>query len=279
MADMESLRPPSLAGQKVVLAVPRRADIESVAAFCAQFGPQVHAIAATGRLLMAHGAGIIRTMKDAGATRVYADAKLHDTPDEAEDAAKLIWDAGADMLSVHGAGTGIMVQRAVSTAPTGCRVVVVTLLTSITSNMAKAVYGRELPFDEIVGSLARIAGMEHVWGVTCSPKEADMLRRNFTSLKRVIYAARFRDAIHDSVYDQRRLGTLREGVLAQGDLFGIGRDVTGAVSLDADKEVRAAGWQQAFDEVCTAMHAAEAERTAQVERKSTAPQLAVAVGE
>ena len=90
-------------------------------------------------LVTATGTSIFPKMREAGAERIFYDAKLHDIPNTVGGAMKSVVRLGAWCVTVHATGGSAMLQAAVKAAQsvaeaedrTRPRVLAVTVLTSI----------------------------------------------------------------------------------------------------------------------------------------------------
>src|SRR5581483_4742212 len=102
-------------------------------------------------------------------------------------------------------------------------VVAVTVLTSLDT---KALFemGWEMPLDEQVQRLARLAEDCGIDGVVCSPREIQLVRKVVEpKFKIVTPGIRLPD---QSLNDQQRIATPREAISAGADYIVVGRAVT-----------------------------------------------------
>jgi len=110
--------------------------------------------------------------------RIFLDLKLHDIPNTVGAATRIICDQGIDFLTVHATG-GIPMLRAAqeATAGTPCRLLGVTLLTSLTAQeLDQHLRVGDPPLD-YVQHLAQTCHQVGIPGVVCSPQEAHRLRQ------------------------------------------------------------------------------------------------------
>ena len=87
-----------------------------------------------------HGPTVVRGLLDAGANRVWVDAKLYDIPNTVKLRAQAIAESGADILTVHASGEVEMMMAAVEGGP--AEVYAVTVLTSMSEEQAHLTFGQ-----------------------------------------------------------------------------------------------------------------------------------------
>lgn len=168
------------------------------------------------------GPGIVRTLKSAGAQRVWVDLKLHDIPNTVKLRTEAVLAAGADLVTVHVSGGFEMM---IAARETGIRVAGITVLTSLDEENAHLIFGS--PVKAKVLQLARDAKMAGLWGVVCSPKEVGILakRPELAGLKFIVPG--IRPARKESA-DQKRVDTPAAAIAAGADFLVIGRAITEA---------------------------------------------------
>lgn len=175
-------------------------------------------------LFYRYGAVAIISLKQAGAERVWVDLKFHDIPKTVENSAKIISDHGADILTVHASGGVEMIQAAVD-AFEG-EVYVVSVLTSLSREMVKAIYDRAA--DVVVGEMARIAFQGGAHGLVCSAEEVRSLSIRSDIGNRLDFIVPGIRPLGADVGDQKRVGTPRDTLRAGADRLVIGRPITEA---------------------------------------------------
>lgn len=170
------------------------------------------------------GSGIVLQLKEAGAHRVWMDAKLHDIPNTVRLRAKAYAEAGIDIISVHASGGVEMMRKALDGAPKA-EIYAITVLTSLSEEEAQRVYGRTV--QEEVVALAHLAKEAGVHGVVCSPWEVALLAGmpELSGLKFVVPGVRSGGA---PLNDQKRTATPREALDAGATHLVVGRQVTKA---------------------------------------------------
>lgn len=117
--------------------------------------------------------------------KIFLDLKLHDIPNTVYQAAKVIASLGVTYTTVHALGGSQMIKAAkdglVHGTPSGKTVpklLAVTELTSISSYSLKFEQNCNLPMEEQVVSLAKMAKSAGADGVICSPLEVKKLKSN-----------------------------------------------------------------------------------------------------
>ena len=162
---------------------------------------------------LAGGRQFVLDLKERGAL-VFLDLKFHDIPHQVGLAAEVCADLGVDLTTVHASGGPEMIQAAVQGAGPGCRVVAVTVLTSLESSVAA------------VTELADAACSAGAHGVVCSPQEVGHLRQTL-GRERLIVTPGIRPTWAGSD-DQRRIATPKSALVSGSDLLVVGRPITQA---------------------------------------------------
>ena len=129
-------------------------------------------------LYYAEGPEIVKTFKDLG-FKVFLDLKFHDIPHQVRGAARSASLAGADLLSVHGLGSGAMLaacrEGAEEAREDRAKLVAITVLTSMNQDALSEI-GVESPVAEEAARLAKLAQANGIDGIVCSPMEAHDMR-------------------------------------------------------------------------------------------------------
>lgn len=124
-------------------------------------------------LFTAVGPQILQALKERG-KRIFLDLKLHDIPHTVGRAAQVAVGYGVDLLTVHAAGGSAMLRAAVAaTQGSSCRLLAVTLLTSLGPDQVRQELGVERDPGDYVLQLARLALDQGVSGLVCSPRKWD----------------------------------------------------------------------------------------------------------
>jgi orotidine-5'-phosphate decarboxylase len=179
------------------------------------------------QLYMAEGAPMVREIIDKGGS-VFLDMKFHDIPNTVMHAAVEAAKLGVSMMTIHASGGRAMMQSVAKDlqdkfAERRPLVVAVTVLTSLDT---KALFemGLEMPVDEQVQRLARLAEDCGIDGVVCSPREIQLVRKAVEPrFKIVTPGIRLPD---QSINDQQRIATPREALSSGADYIVVGRAVT-----------------------------------------------------
>ena len=169
----------------------------------------------------------------AGGLPVFLDLKFHDIPNTVAGAMRAAVRLAPAMTTLHAAGGGDMMHRAVEAAGDAAArlgvvrplVLAVTVLTSMSqADLTGA--GVDTPLLEQVKRLAAAAQAAGVDGVVCSAREIEALRLQCgPSFKLVVPGIRPRWAAVD---DQKRILTPAEALANGADVLVIGRPITAA---------------------------------------------------
>jgi orotidine-5'-phosphate decarboxylase len=185
-------------------------------------------------LIHAAGPAIFPRLREAGAERMFYDAKLCDIPNTVAGACRVIGGWGLWMLNVHALG-GLAMMRAArdavleSASQAGVappHLLGVTLLTSLDEAAVRDELGLGggLSANGVrLAALAREAGLD---GVVASPHEAAAIRRE-CGTGFLIVTPGIRPPGADAA-DQRRVATPAEALAAGADYLVVGRSLTAA---------------------------------------------------
>jgi orotidine-5'-phosphate decarboxylase len=182
-------------------------------------------------LFTAAGPDLVSELRGRGLD-VFLDLKFHDIPNTVAGAVRSAAAAGATMLTVHASG-GPAMLRAAAGAADGCRVLGVTILTSLDADAVRAGWGRtDAVFVE--SEVLRLAGLcadAGLHGVVCSGQEARRVRERFgDTLRSLVPGIRFADG---ASHDQSRVVTPGAAVAAGARYVVLGRVVTAAADPEA----------------------------------------------
>jgi orotidine-5'-phosphate decarboxylase len=155
---------------------------------------------------------------------IFLDLKLHDIPNTVANAVQALRRLEPAILTVHGAGGRAMMEDAKAAAPSGTKVVAVTVLTSLDDDdLATAgVAGGSHAQVARLTSLAREAGLD---GVVCSGAEVAAAKKIWPDGFFVVPGVRPADT---SLGDQKRVVTPRQALDAGASILVIGRPITQA---------------------------------------------------
>ena len=160
---------------------------------------------------------------------IFLDLKLHDIPNTVAKAIHALRPLEPAILTVHAAGGRAMMEDAKAAAPSGTKVVGVTLLTSLDGEDLQSigVPGEAEAQVERLALLARDAGLD---GVVCSGAEIGTVRAAWPEAFIVVPGVRPADA---AVADQKRVVTPRQALDAGASVLVVGRPITQAEDPDA----------------------------------------------
>ena len=185
-------------------------------------------------LFAAEGPALFRKLK-ALRKDIFLDLKLHDIPNTVAGAVRSAIRHGVQMMTVHTSGGREMMAKAAEAAKTAAEaagvprpvLLGVTILTSLKSEDLEEVGMRSDVASQVLrlAGLAKAAGMD---GIVCSPREIEVLRREF-GRELVIVTPGIRP-LWAAAQDQKRIMTPAEAVAKGADYLVIGRPITGAPS-------------------------------------------------
>lgn len=199
------------------------------------------------QLFTAAGPALVREIINSG-QRVFLDLKYHDIPNTVALAGVEATRLGVSIFNIHAAGGSEMMRRTAD-AVSECAhnegltpplVIAVTILTSANENVLAEVGHGSAP-QELVPRLALLAEASGMDGVVASPLEISFIRSAVKKPDFVVITPGVRPA-GAALFDQKRVATPREAILAGADYIVVGRPI-----LEAVDPARAA--QQILDEM------------------------------
>jgi orotidine-5'-phosphate decarboxylase len=155
---------------------------------------------------------------------LFLDLKFHDIPNTVAKAIQALAPLTPAVLTVHAAGGRAMLEDAKAAAPTGTKVVAVTVLTSLDGDDLASIgvnAGNHAQVERLA-ALAKEAGLD---GIVCSGNEVSGVRRQWKDGFFVVPGIRPANAQRG---DQKRVMTPRGAIDAGASILVIGRPVTGA---------------------------------------------------
>ena len=176
----------------------------------------------------AHGATGVREMAHIGLP-VFLDLKLHDIPNTVAKAVQSLGPLAPAILTVHASGGRAMLEDAKAAAPTGTKVIAVTMLTSLDASDLSETGVVGSPADP-VRRLADLAAEAGVDGIVCSGEEVAAVKKAWPKGFLVVPGVRPADGV---IGDQKRVVTPRAAVDAGASILVIGRPITQATDPDA----------------------------------------------
>lgn len=188
-------------------------------------------------LVTATGVQIFEKLKEAGADKIFYDAKLHDIPNTIQGAMRGVSRLGIWSVTVHTTGGKAMLEAAVEAAKSGAvtnglprpKIFGVTVLTSIGEDTLRDELGVSRAMGEHVTRLALMAYEAGCDGVIASPLEVECIREAIPSREFLIVTPGVRPAGGDKE-DQARVVTPGEAISKGADYLVIGRPIV--ASLD-----------------------------------------------
>jgi orotidine-5'-phosphate decarboxylase len=176
----------------------------------------------------AHGHHGVHEMAALGLP-IFLDLKLHDIPNTVASAIQALSSLTPSILTVHAAGGRAMLEDAKASAPPSCRVVGVTVLTSLDAKDLSSigVPGGEHEQVERLTNLAHEAGLD---GVVCSGFEVAAAKKLWRDGFFVVPGVR---PAGGAVGDQKRVMTPRQALDNGASVLVVGRPITKAEDPDA----------------------------------------------
>ena len=159
-------------------------------------------------------------------TRVFLDLKLHDIPNTVEKAIRALAHLEPAILTVHAAGGKAMMSAAKAAAPSGTKVVGVTVLTSLDKDDLGSVGVRSSPETQVerLADLARESGLD---GIVCSGAEIAAVRKQWPDGFFVVPGVRPEGA---ELGDQKRVVTPARALADGASVLVIGRPITASAN-------------------------------------------------
>lgn len=183
----------------------------------------------------AHGRAGVKEMADLHLP-IFLDLKLHDIPNTVAKAIQALGSLEPAILTVHATGGRAMLEDAKAAAPTGTRVIAVTMLTSLDDRDLKATGVHGSSHDQVV-RLTELAMASGVDGIVCSGEEVAAARKLWPKGFFVVPGVR---PLGGATGDQKRVVTPRAALDAGASILVIGRPITAAEDPDlAAREIAA----------------------------------------
>ncbi len=155
---------------------------------------------------------------------IFLDLKLHDIPNTVAKAVQALSPIMPAVLTVHAAGGRAMLEDAKAAAPTGTKVVAVTVLTSLDGNdlASIGITSNSHAQVERLAALAQEAGLD---GIVCSGQEVAAAHKKWKDGFFVVPGIR---PVNSHAGDQKRVISPRGAIDAGASILVIGRPVTAA---------------------------------------------------
>ena len=156
---------------------------------------------------------------------IFLDLKLHDIPNTVAAAMQSIHVLEPSIVTIHASGGRAMMEDAKAAAGEHCKVVAVTLLTSLDENDLTSTGVSGTPHDQVLrlADLAQEAGLD---GIVCSGHEVASVHKRWKNGFLVVPGLRSADA---ALGDQKRAVTPRAARDAGASVLVIGRPISRAV--------------------------------------------------
>ena len=205
---------------------------DEILAAARRFGSKVGWLKVGLEAFVAEGPRIVSEVAETG-VRVFLDLKLHDIPTTVARAVAAAFRSGASIVNVHAFGGRAMLSAAresASAAGPACRLIAVTLLTSLDSRSLAdlPVSGHPEGIVRRLAALSKECGLD---GVVCSPHDVREVKAACGSTFLAVVPG-IRPA-GSGLDDQKRAATPREALSDGADLLVVGRPVTAAPDPDA----------------------------------------------
>jgi len=184
---------------------------------------------------MANGRAGVHEMHDIGLP-IFLDLKFHDIPNTVAKAIQALRPLEPAILTVHAAGGRAMLEDAKAAAPTGTKVVAVTMLTSLDDSDLTSIGLKPDPHEQVMRltELARASGVD---GIVCSGNEVAAAKKIWHDGFFVIPGVRPANGV---IGDQKRVVTPRAALDAGASILVVGRPITQAEDPDlAAREIEA----------------------------------------
>ncbi len=203
-------------------------DLERAKALAKRVHHHVGGIKLGLEFFMANGRAGVREMAEIGLP-IFLDLKFHDIPNTVAKAIQALRGLEPAILTVHASGGRAMMEDAKAAAPSGTRVVAVTMLTSLDGDDLASIGLKPDPHEQVVRltELARSAGID---GIVCSGEEVGAAHRAWRDGFFVVPGVR---PAGGSIGDQKRVVTPRAALDAGASILVVGRPITQAEDPDA----------------------------------------------
>jgi orotidine-5'-phosphate decarboxylase len=202
-------------------------DLERAKAIAKRVRHHVGGIKLGLEFFMANGRQGVHEMADIGLP-IFLDLKFHDIPNTVGKAVQALRPLEPAIITVHAAGGRAMLEDAKAAAPTGTKVVAVTMLTSLDASDLSSIGLSPDPHEQVV-RLAELAKSAGVDGIVCSGEEVKAAHDAWKDGFFVIPGIR---PANGQMGDQKRAVTPRAALDAGASILVIGRPITQAEDPD-----------------------------------------------
>lgn len=167
---------------------------------------------------------------------VFLDLKLHDIPNTVAKAVAALAPLEPAVLTLHAAGGEAMLAAARAAAPPSCKVVAVTVLTSLDEADLNSIGVGSSAAEQVsrLASLVRRSGCD---GIVCSGAEVEEARRQWPDGFFVVPGLRPEGS---DTGDQKRVLTPADALVRSASLLVVGRPITAAAEpAEAARQIAA----------------------------------------
>ncbi len=203
-------------------------DLERAKQIAARVKAHVGGIKLGLEFFSANGRAGVREMGKFGLP-IFLDLKLHDIPNTVGKAMQALRPLEPAIVTVHAAGGRAMMEDAKAAAPSGTKVVGVTVLTSLDDSDLESV-GVGTDSHAQVARLTLLAKEAGLDGVVCSGAEVAAAKKLWPKGFFVVPGVRPADG---KTGDQKRVVTPRQALDSGASILVIGRPITQAEDPDA----------------------------------------------
>ena len=171
----------------------------------------------------AHGSHGVHELAQTGLP-IFLDLKLHDIPNTVAGAMQAIHVLEPAIVTVHASGGRAMMEDAKAAAADGCKVVAVTMLTSLDERDLERTGVTGTPHDQVMrlAELAESAGLD---GIVCSGQEVGAVHKQWKKGFFVVPGLR---PAGSTIGDQKRVVTPRQARDDGASVLVIGRPISRA---------------------------------------------------
>lgn len=198
-------------------------DLARARALAVAIAPYVGGLKLGLEFFVANGLAGSLMLADIGLP-IFLDLKLHDIPNTVAGAMRALGPLAPSIVTVHAAGGHAMMRAAKTSAPSGTRVVAVTVLTSLDGHDL-AELGLDMSPAALAASLATAARAAGLDGIVCSPHEVRAIKAAWPDALAVVPGVR---PERGTAGDQKRAATPEQAFNDGADILVVGRPITGA---------------------------------------------------
>ena len=202
-------------------------DLERAKQLAARVQHHVGGIKLGLEFFMANGRHGVHEMAEIGLP-IFLDLKFHDIPNTVAKAVQALRPLEPAIITVHAAGGRAMLEDAKAAAPTGTKVVAVTMLTSLDGDDMVSI-GLNSDSHEQVMRLTELAKSAGVDGIVCSGEEVRAAHKLWPQGFFVVPGVR---PANGNPADQKRVVTPRAALDAGASILVVGRPITQAADPD-----------------------------------------------